>query len=53
VETVEHLGFWSILPIVLAIVCAVTTRKVIVALFLGVFAGVLILERGNPVAATT
>lgn len=49
----EHLGFWSILPILVAIACAVVTRKVILALFLGVYVGVLTLERGNPVAATT
>ncbi len=53
VESVEHLGFWSILPILLAIVCAVATRKVILALFLGVYVGVVTLEHGNPVAATT
>ncbi len=49
----EHLGFWSILPVLLAIACAVVTRKVILALFLGVYVGVLTLERGNPVTATT
>ncbi|GMR22264.1 MAG: Na+/H+ antiporter NhaC family protein [Acidobacteriota bacterium] len=52
-EYAEHLGFWSILPILLAIACAVVTRKVILALFLGVYVGVLTLERGNPIAATT
>jgi len=53
VEYTEHLGFWSILPILVAIACAVVTRKVILALFLGVYVGVLTLERGNPIAATT
>ena len=53
VEYAEHLGFWSILPVLLAIACAVVTRKVILALFLGVYVGVLTLERGNPVTATT
>lgn len=47
------MGFWSILPILLAISCAVVTRKVILALFLGVYVGVLTLEHGNPIAATT
>ena len=49
----EHLGFWSILPVLLAIACAVVTRKVILALFLGVYIGVLTLERGNPITAAT
>ena len=40
-EYAEHLGFWSILPVLLAIASAVVTRKVILALFLGVYGGVL------------
>ena len=40
----EHLGFWSILPVLLAIACAVVTRNVILALFLGVYALVLAAE---------
>jgi Na+/H+ antiporter NhaC len=46
-------GVLSLLPVVLAIVVAVWSRKVILALFLGVFVGILILEHGNPIAATT
>ena len=53
VQYAEHLGFWSILPVLLAIACAVVTRKVILALFLGVYVGVLTLERGNPITAAT
>lgn len=49
----DHHGFLSLLPVLLAIAAAIWSRKVILALFLGVFIGVLILERGNPVAATT
>jgi Na+/H+ antiporter NhaC len=46
-------GLWSLLPVVVAIAVAVWTRKVILALFLGVFVGVLTLARGNPIAATS
>jgi len=49
----EHASFWSILPILLAIVLAVSTRKVILALFFGVYVGVLTVERGHPLAALT
>ena len=48
-----HMGLWSVVPILLAIVCAVVTRKVILALFLGLFVALLILEGGNPATATT
>ena len=37
----EHTGFWSIVPIVVAIACAVVTRQVILALFLGSYVGSL------------
>ena len=49
----ERYGVLSLLPILVAIVFAVTTRKVILALFLGVFVGTLTLAAGNPIAATT
>ena len=49
----EHAGFWSIVPIVVAIACAVVTRQVILALFLGVYVGVLTIEGGRPLAALT
>jgi tetracycline resistance efflux pump len=42
------LDFLSILPPVIAIACAIFTRKVILSLILGIFAGSLILELGNP-----
>ena len=42
----EHTGFWSIVPIVVAIACAVVTRQVILALFLGSYVGVLTIEGG-------
>lgn len=37
----EHAGFWSIVPIVVAIACPVVPRQVILALFVGVYIGVL------------
>ncbi len=43
----EHTGFWSIVPIVVAIACAVVTRQVILALFLGVYVGVLTVRGGS------
>ena len=49
----DHRGFLSIVPVMLAIVAAVGTRKVIPSLFLGVYAGVLIIVGGNPIVATT
>lgn len=40
--SVEHFGFWSIVPPLLAIVLAIVTRKAILSLFLGVWSGGLI-----------
>lgn len=48
-----HYGFLSIVPVLLAIGIAIWTRKVIPSLFLGVYAGVLILVGGHPIVATT
>ena len=47
------LVFWSNVPIVVAIACAVVTHQVILALFLGVYVGVLTIEGGRPLAALT
>lgn len=47
------MGLLSLLPVVVAIAVAVWTRKVILALFLGVFVGALVLSGGNPIAATS
>ena len=49
----DHTGVWLILPIVVAIACAVVTLQVILALFLGVYVGVLTIEGGHPLAALT
>ncbi len=46
-------GIWGLVPPILAIVLALWTREVIVALFVGTLAGALILSGGNPVVAVT
>lgn len=48
----EHMGIVSLVPPVLAIVVAILFRNVIVALFVGIFAGLLILLGANPVTTT-
>lgn len=49
----EHLGFLSLIPIIITVIIAIKYRNIILALFLGVFIGVLFLVGGNPIAATT
>ncbi len=44
-------GIWSLVPPVLAIGLAMTTRRVVLSLFLGVVAAAMIVARGNPVTA--
>ncbi len=46
-------GILGLVPPILAIILALWTREVIVALFVGTLAGALILSGGNPVAAIT
>ncbi|GHI00402.1 sodium/hydrogen exchanger [Neobacillus kokaensis] len=48
----EHLGWVSLIPPILAIVAALITKNVIISLFLGTFSGVLILASGMPLSAT-
>ena len=48
----EHLGWVSLIPPLLAIVAALVTKNVIISLFLGTFSGVLILASGMPLTAT-
>ena len=48
----EHLGWVSLIPPLLAIVVALVTKNVIISLFLGTFSGVLILVGGMPLTAT-
>lgn len=49
----EHMGFLSIIPALLAIVVAIKTKNVIPSLFLGVFVGAIILVGGNPITGIT
>ncbi|PWW31410.1 transporter (NhaC family) [Cytobacillus oceanisediminis] len=48
----EHLGWLSLIPPLLAIIAAIVTKNVIISLFLGSFSGVLILVKGLPLTAT-
>ncbi len=43
----EHFGFWSLLPPLVAIALAIKTRQVFISLFLGIWMGWLILSDGN------
>jgi Na+/H+ antiporter NhaC len=43
----EHYGFWSLLPPVLAIILAIKTRQVFVSLLFGIWLGWVILSGGN------
>jgi Na+/H+ antiporter NhaC len=49
----EHYGFLSLLPPVLAIVFAIKTRQVFVSLLFGVWLGWIILSDGNIINGTT
>jgi tetracycline resistance efflux pump len=41
-------GFWSLIPPVVAIALAIRTRQVYISLGLGIWAGWVIINRGNP-----
>ena len=49
----EHYGFWSLLPPVLAIIFAIKTRQVFVSLLFGIWLGWIILSGGNLLTGTT
>ncbi|MCT1903027.1 Na+/H+ antiporter NhaC family protein [Oceanobacillus sojae] len=49
----EHMGWLSLIPPILAVILAIITKNVIISLFLGTFTGVLIIVGGNPLTATT
>lgn len=49
----EHYGFLSLLPPVLAIVFAIKTRQVFVSLLFGIWLGWIILSDGNLINGTT
>lgn len=44
-------GWWSVLPPVVAILLAILTRRVVLSLAFGVFAGSMVLSGGDPIAA--
>lgn len=45
----EHHGFWSLIPPLIAIVLAIRTRQVYLSLLVGIFLGWVILSGGNPI----
>ena len=49
----EHRGILSLLPILLTICIAVKTKNVVIALFIGVFSGVMVLVSWNPILSIT
>jgi len=49
----EHFGIWSLLPPVLAIVLAIRTKQVFIALIFGIWLGWVILSGGNILIGTT
>ncbi len=48
----EHFGFWSVLPPVLAILLAIRTKQVFVALIFGIWLGWVIIHGGNLLQGT-
>lgn len=48
----EHMGWISLIPPIIAVILAIVTKNVIISLFSGVYIGVLILAGGNPIEAT-
>ena len=47
----DNFGIWSLLPPLVAIVLCITTKQLIISLFLGAFAGAMVLSGCNPIAA--
>lgn len=48
----DHLGWVSLVPPLIAVILAIVTKNVIVSLFSGAYIGVLILMGGHPLDAT-
>jgi len=48
----EHFGFWSVLPPLLAIGLAIKTRQVFISLLFGIWFGWVVLRGGNPFTGT-
>ena len=47
-----HFGFWSLVPALLAIVLAIRTKQVFIALIFGIWLGWVILNGGNVLSGT-
>jgi len=47
----ETYGFWGLIPPLLTIVLALVTKDVVIALFLGILSGTLMIAGGNPMVA--
>ena len=45
-------GWLSLLPPIVAIVLAIATRRIVLSLVVGIFAGALLMAEGNPLLAT-
>ncbi|MEM8895793.1 MAG: Na+/H+ antiporter NhaC family protein [Bacteroidota bacterium] len=48
----EHYGFWSVLPPVIAIALAIRTKQVFIALVIGIWLGWVIINQGNLLEGT-
>ncbi|MBI9070080.1 MAG: sodium:solute symporter [Melioribacteraceae bacterium] len=48
----EHFGFWSLFPPIIAIILAIKTRQVFVSLLFGIWLGWIILSEGNILSGT-
>ncbi|MGL5972760.1 MAG: Na+/H+ antiporter NhaC family protein, partial [Oscillospiraceae bacterium] len=49
----EHFGFLSLLPAIIAIAIAIYSKNVVLSLFIGLFSGVMILSSYNPITSIT
>ncbi len=49
----EHYGFWSLFPPIIAIILAIKTRQVFVSLLFGIWLGWIILSNGAILGGTT
>ncbi len=51
-ETIQHFGFWSVLPPVVAIILAIRTKQVFVSLVFGIWFGWVVINGGNLLQAS-
>ena len=47
----DNHGLLSLIPPLVAIILCITTRQLVLSLFIGAFAGALVLCGGNPISA--